>query len=154
MYTPLYRKRSTKVSLEINAKFKEATLQQIKNIAPKPEAIHFHYAVMELEAWLLGFKDIFEKTDVRLTNAFILENLGIDLEQIDPESTFLHPTEIVKKITALFGSAYDKHVGEVNAFMSNQLREDFLEFRDSCKCRSFSSFFASLPTETDFMSLS
>lgn len=154
MYTPLYRKKSTTVSPELNARFKEATFYAINNTALKPESIHFHFAIMELEAWLLGFKDVFEKTDLRLTNTFILESLGIDLAQIDPETTFLHPVEIVKKITALSGSVYDKHEGEVNAFMANLSKEDFLELRDSGKCASFSSFFASLPTEADFMALS
>jgi len=153
MFTPQYRKRSTQVSPELNIKIKEATYHAIKNGASKPEDIHFHYAIMELEAWLLGFKNFFEKIDARLTNTFMLEKLGIDLEQVDPEVTFLHPAEIVKKITAHFGSAYDKHEGEVNAFMANLKKEDFLELRDSGKCASFSSFFASLPSEPDYMVL-
>jgi hypothetical protein len=78
-------------------------------------------------------------------------HLGFDLSAVDPETTFFHPAEAVKKVLKLAGQSYDKHAEEIQAMMSPLTKQDFIMLRDSGKCASFASFFASLPSESEFL---
>jgi len=98
MYSQAYREISPGV-------IDENLIQQFidganNNIAmmSHPEKIHFHFAIMELEAWWLCMYRIFAKIDHRLTVEFIAEQLGYDLSVIDAETTFFHPALKITEI--------------------------------------------------------
>ena len=155
MYSARYLKMTgdKNISPELNHKSIEATNNQISERAIRKANIRFHFAIMEVEAWFLGLKDIF----LRLGNDFTLDdirnNLGFDLNAVDPETTFLHPTEQVKSIMRLIGKEYNKRKSDVEALMAPVTKQDFIDLRDSGKCASFASFWASIPNEEDFLTL-
>ena len=74
---------------------------------------------MELEAWLLAFKDLFVKLDKRLNNQYIEKKLGYHLEKIDPEKAFFHPTKQIEAILQLIQKSYNKSKEEVNSLLSH-----------------------------------
>jgi hypothetical protein len=102
--------------------------------------VHLCYAVMEAESWVLGLSEFLEFIDERLTNDFIHENLGINLSEIDPEKTIYNPTTILKRIYQLVGKSYDKHQGQIDAFVSHLTKRDYELFLESDKCHSFNEF--------------
>ena len=122
----------------INQKFINGFNQTLKKKAIKPNNIHFCFAIMELEAWLLGIPKLWKNKGIN--SAIILEKLNIDFFNIDPEIAFLHPTEVIKSILALIGEQYDKHGHEVNSFLSYIQKEDFEDLENSQKCNSFKCF--------------
>ena len=58
--------------------------------AANGDKVVFHFAIMEVEAWLLGMHDYLLSVDKRLTGDYIKESTGIDLDA-DPEKTIVHP---------------------------------------------------------------
>jgi hypothetical protein len=63
-----------------------------------PIQIHFYFAIMEFEAWLLAMYENFEKINSLLTIEFIKNNLGYDLSMIDPQIEFFKPSNEIRKI--------------------------------------------------------
>lgn len=149
MYSSAYREIAGKSAIvaEINQQFKNGHQEQIDNRATKPEQIFFQFAVMESESWLLGVPTVFEKLDNGLTVDIILERLDIDLENIDPETTFFHPANQVEIILGLVGKRYSKKKGEINAIVSHLEKGDYLALDAAEKCSSFSQFYAVIPKE-------
>ena len=105
--------------------------------------IRFHFAIMEVEACLLGMHQYLEALDNRLTQAYINENIGLDLNQ-DPETTIFHPAVELEKIYELVGKKYGKHDSDISTIMSKLTQDDFRNLAMSGKCQSFYSFMASL----------
>ena len=64
---------------------------------------------------------------------------------------FFHPTSQLKNILRLIGKSYDKRKADVEGLMNPVTKEDFIALRDSGKCASFASFWASIPNEEDFL---
>ncbi len=153
MYSPRYLKvvKNRRISHELNQKTIALNRDQMTERAVRMEAIHFHFAIMEVEAWLLGLKDLFNRLSENLSLETIRQHLSFDLNAVDPETSFIHPANQIKQIMQLIEQDYDKHGHEVGSLMGLTSREDFLDLRDSGKCASFASFFASLPSEADFL---
>lgn len=86
MYSKNYRELSNqgKMEKELNQQFIATAQETLAQRALKPEKIRFCYAIMETEAWILGLPHCFEYIHSNLTAAYILENLHINLEDIDP----------------------------------------------------------------------
>jgi ornithine carbamoyltransferase len=99
---------------------------------------------MEVEAWFLAMKDIFLNLDSRLTVEYIKQHTTIDLNVLNPETAFFHPTQVLKQIYALAGGKeYDKSKGDISAlasFIGKQDIENLLASSDS-----FKSFYYALP---------
>lgn len=107
------------------------------------ERVDFHFAIMEVEAWLMGMYDYLLSVDKRLTKEFIKESTGIDLEE-DPEKTIFHPAMELNRIYALAGKQYDKHLSDIENIMSVLTTDDYVKLMDSGKCDTFKSFVESL----------
>lgn len=146
MYSRDYREtvENHQISEEVNQKFIEGAEKTIKNKAQKPEKISFHFAVMEVEAWILGLKKCLEGIDNRLTANYIEQSLAFDLNTCNPENSFFHPAKILEDIYDLAGKKYDKKKGDVYAIMSFLEKQDFIDLVNSKKCSSFNKFYASL----------
>ncbi len=146
MYSKEYKeiKKQNIIDPAVNLKFINGYQEQIRNFSERYQDIYFHFAIMETEAWILGFKDIFQKINPDLTNEKIAQELGFNLNEIDPELYFFHPVTNLQAIFQLSNDSYDKSKGDVNKLMSYIEKEDFDYLATSDKCESFRTFFRSV----------
>lgn len=151
MYSRVYREeaKNAQISEELNRLFKSSTKEQIQKRAERPNDIHFIFAIMEVEAWFLGFEDIFMNLDTQLSPDFIHQKLGFDLRNIDPETTFFHPTKVIKDIYNLINQSYTKGRSEIEALMSHLSKDDFELLKMDNKCQSYSEFYTAIPKIED-----
>lgn len=146
MYCLGYRKVTQDQGIReaINQKFIQTHQEQIKHLASNPQNINFHFAVMEIESWLWGLKNVFQKIDQRFTKDYILKHTGFDIEADDPETTLFHPS---KKLTELFLSSkksYNKSKGDVSSLESHIEKVDYQNLLSSNNCHSFKTFVSSV----------
>jgi len=144
MYSRFYREFSASISAEINNKFIEKYQKTIQKRASKPNQIHFRFSIMEVEAWFLGMNSLFEKIEPILTTAYIQENLGYNLDEIDPERFFFNPADNVSDIFSLAGRKYNKKIGDSEAICSNISLTDIMGLLDQPKCNSYNEFLNAL----------
>ena len=78
MYSESYRKKSNQIDAKTNDFFRE-TFNEIVNRLSGAEHVRFFFAIMELEAWLLGMHEIFQRIDPSLTPENIEKMLGFNL---------------------------------------------------------------------------
>ena len=150
MYSKEYRElvKNRRTNFSINQKFIESHQQTISAKSVDPDKIRFHFAIMELESWLLGIEDLFQRHNPILDCKKIKEECQIDLSQIDPETEVFHPATLIKSIMEIVGDGYDKKKGEVNKFMGQIEKHDFENLLKSDKCHSFNHYCRSLGIET------
>lgn len=88
---------------------------------------------MEVETWMLALLD---KWKGNISNEDILQYFNPEekLEEI------YHPAEVVKAITGISGTPYDKHASQVNSIMTNIEWNDYNDLYQSNRCPSFNSF--------------
>lgn len=108
------------VDIAIIERFKKTANEIIANAGYKIE-MQLHYAIMEIEAWLIGMSEILNK-------------------DIDPENDFYHPSKMMTFHFPKKLDKYDKHHSEIEKVMSEFTKEDFQKLIDSGICASFSSF--------------
>lgn len=113
--------------------------------------LHMQFAIMEVEAWLLGMENLLLRINPALTVEQVHQDLGISLNR-DPETQYFHPAAILKKIFALVGINYDKHESDISSIMGLLTKEDFLQLLASDKCSSFKKFFTVLMGQTEHSS--
>lgn len=145
MYSENYLKEikhQRRIHPELNQKFIDRFNARINREAKNPEQIHFHFAIMELEAWFLGIPKLWERKGI--SDQIIKEKLKFDLSEIDPEITFLHPTETLKDILKIIDEPYRKQAGEVESLVSYIEKQDFEDLQNSQKCNSFREFTSNL----------
>ncbi len=145
MYSENYLKEikhQRKVHLELNQKFIDRFNARINREAKNPEQIYLHFAIMELEAWFLGIPELWERKGI--SNQSIKDKIGFDLSEINPETTFLHPAEIVKDILKITNGTYRKQASEVESLVGKITKQDFEDLQNSQKCNSFKEFTSNL----------
>lgn len=143
MYSKSYRETAKEIGVidfDLNEEFKQSTKEQIANKAEKPNQINFTFAIMEAESWILGFHHCFEKINPLLTVQYIEEQLGFNLETINPETTFFHPAKVMEQIYGLANENYNKSKGNIEAIMAFLEKEGFERLKNSDKCTSFREF--------------
>ena len=127
---------------EVTQKHIDAVRDVLKSAA-NGDKVDFHFAIMEVEAWLLGMYDYLLSFDKRLTSDYIKESIGIDLDA-DPEKTIVHPALELDRIYGLAGKQYDKHLSDIETIMSILTTDDFYKLIESGKCNTFKKFVESL----------
>lgn len=144
MYSTQYIKdaKGREINDEVTQMHIDATKEQIADIE-NADKIHFHFAIMEVEAWLLGMCNFLQSIDSRLTGDFIMDQTGLDLGQ-DPEITIFHPAVELGKIYELVGRNYGKHDSDISTIMAKLTSDDFLALATSGKCQSFDVFLTDL----------
>jgi hypothetical protein len=138
MYGAQYRQavKTHTINPEMNQKFIHGAREQLTN-----KNTHFVYSIMEIEAWLLGLQQAFQRMDARLTPQYIQEQLNYNIEEIDPETFFFHPANDVSNLYRLAGRGnYDKSKGDVHAIVSYIEKDDYLDLKNSDRCHSFNEF--------------
>lgn len=108
--------------------------------------LHMQFAIMEVEAWLLGMEDLFSRIDRALTVELVRTELEIDLNR-DPETQYFHPAATLKKVLALGGITYDKHESDISSIMRLLTKSDFIRLLESDKCSTFKKFISVLLPE-------
>ena len=151
MYSKEYREtvKNASIDLEVNEKFIKTHEETIKVKSLYPDKISFHFAIMELETWLIAISNIFERLHNDLNNEVVKENLGIDLISINPENEIFHPAILIDKILQIVGDSYDKKKGEINKFLALIDKKDFLELLESQKCESFNRYCESMSIKVE-----
>jgi hypothetical protein len=113
-----------------------AEMQRMKHY----DRIKLYYAIMEIEAWLLGMYDLFQKIDPILTTKYIKQELGIDLENMDPQLSFYRPSEELNAVLALCGRRYKKKEGDVERLCAKIELKDLDDVISNNRCKSFKEF--------------
>ncbi len=140
MYSKNYRNISSIIDPDLNTRFIDGHSDTINKRALRPEHIHFRFSIMEMEAWILGMHQIFEKIDAKLTVDHIKSNLGYDLAAVDPESYFFKPASNLGEIYNLVGMKYDKKLGDIESICSKISSQDFNNLYGKAVCQSYNDF--------------
>ena len=151
MYSETYLKKNNNrrtINPELIKLFMESSQEEIKGMA-YAERIKFCWAIMEVEAWFLGMKHLFESVNPVLTSDYIKSQLGYDLEKSDPETTYCHPAKVVGEIMGLVGKQYRKREGEVKSLVSYLTKEHYEGLMDSEVCSTFTSYAKELLEDTE-----
>ncbi len=141
LYSKAYRDSSgRKINHRIIKLFIESLKTEMEKMENK-DNIHIYYAIMEIEAWILGLQDFFVNIDSSLTSDYINEELGQDLAIIDPQTCIYKPSDFLNDILELCGKSYKKKKGDIENFVSFIRKNDLEILADSTKCNSFKKFF-------------
>lgn len=108
---------------ELNERFIQSAKEEIE-ASSKPLELQMHYAIMEVEAWLLGMPKFMEH----------LQDIN------DPETDIYHPAEKLKELMEAMGSGYDKHSKDIESIIGNLDKKDYLALYESGRCQSFRKF--------------
>lgn len=111
------------IDLELNERFIQSAKEEIE-ASSKPLELQMHYAIMEVEAWLLGMPKFMEH----------LQDIN------DPETDIYHPAEKLKELMEAMGSGYDKHSKDIESIIGNLDKKDYLALYESGRCQSFRKF--------------
>ncbi len=140
MYSGIYKELSPGViSNDVTQKVIDKTNIAINEI-PYRDRITLHFAIMETEAWFLGMYNVFQKCDRRLTTHHIMEKLGIDLVNTDPQTEFYHPADQINEIFELCTHGYRKRKGDTNLICTRMDSKDFENAVENNRCNSFNTF--------------
>lgn len=140
MYSGLYRDLSPNiVSSATNNEFIRNAEAQIAR-SPFSSQMKIHFAIMEVEAWILALLDKWIDPIVsveQLANVFDVNwNLETDI---------YHPAAVVTEISKLNGGTpYDKHRGQVNSIFSNIDKANYEALYQSNRVPSYNAFIDSL----------
>lgn len=143
MYCDAYHKHSPHgriVSSELNDRFKQKIQETINySQLPNKRDIHIHFAIMEVEAWLLGIENLLTYINSELDLLSVKEQIGLDILK-DPETTIYHPAYKLEQLFALADKQYGKHTDVTEKLLSQLMRTDYEQLYCSGKCRSFHEF--------------
>lgn len=142
VYSDIYKEKNNHqrtINQPLIQHFQNTCQEQI-HIMDCHDKIKFFFAIMEVEAWLLGIKDIFINIDSCLTNEYIKSELNYDLDKNDPENTYYHPAKVIGEIFQLVGKKYDKHEGDVSSLINNLSKEHYNKLINTNRCTTFSQF--------------
>lgn len=111
MYGDDYHKvsRNRTINEEINIRFMQARQDSIEHSSQK-DKLRFHFAIMEVEAWILGMYEALQKINSKLTPELITAELHIDI-MADPEKTHYHPALILDNVYRLVGKNMENMKG-------------------------------------------
>lgn len=106
--------------------------------------VHCHFAIMEIEAWLLGMGWYLQKVDPLLNPDHMKSSeLKFDVNN-DPETYYYRPAKRLKKIYNHIGLLYRKREDEINSIMGYLDKPDFERLFTQDKCASFNTFVENL----------
>lgn len=140
MYSNAYRKRTkNEINESVNQSFIDVANSVIQGLSHS-KFIEIHFAIMEIEAWFLSMYSLFEKLNEALTVQFIEDSLGFNIQTINPEVYFFHPSNEFSNIFYLIGRNYGKHRGQIEAFLSNLDETDLNTGIENNRCSKFAEF--------------
>ena len=129
MFSKIYHQKTFQknnervIDPEINKRFIQSVKDEIE-ASSKPLELQMHFAIMEVEAWLLGMSGFIE----------LLSDVN------DPETEIYHPAEKLDELMESMGLSYDKHSKDIESIIGNLNKEDYLALYESGRCQSFRKF--------------
>jgi len=142
MYSEHYRKQSRIINVELNQQIMNNVQEQIVDwLADDESLVSFHFAIMEIESWILAMHQSLLKKFSSLTE----ENL-ISIYDTNKciDTTIYHPAETLDRVFQLDGCRYEKHKTDANSILSYVDKSDFQILYDSGRSMSFNSFMNAL----------
>ena len=129
MFSKVYHQKTFQKNNErvIDQELNERFIQNAKDTiaaSSKPLELQMHFAIMEVEAWLLGMPRFME----------FLQDIN------DPETDIYHPAEKLKELMEAMGSGYDKHSKDIESIIGDLEKKDYLALYESGRCQSFRKF--------------
>jgi hypothetical protein len=144
MYCAVYDKRSAgKIDQTVSRQIEEAILGEINQMS-QPERISVFFEVMEFEAWILGMYNLLGKIEPRLSVENIKNTMGIDLHDIDPQTEFYRPYQILKEILGMAEIEYKKRFGDTEKLTALMDAEDFEDAIKRNRSASFKKFYTEM----------
>jgi len=141
MYSEKYLKRSPSgIDNSVTRAFVDGWNSTIQSMS-EPSKIKMHIAIMELEAWFLAMYDIFGRINSTLSVDYIEKELGFNLVEIDPQTEFFKPADIVDKILQLVSSRYEKSENDVESICSKVNVNDLSNAFENGRCVNFKNFY-------------
>lgn len=137
---------------------KTAVINAIQNVLrgqDQADLMKLTLAIMEVEAWFLAEPGLFERVDAQLTADHIKAELGVDLEEDDPEVAYNHPAKVIKDIYGLVGQLYRKKAADTYKIVDSIDYDTlYLDAQEKGKIDSFFRFVRELeqldpPEETN-----
>ena len=116
---------------------------ELESWASGPQIV-FRFAIMEIEAWFLGVPGIIGGETLLGDADTVEEVLGVDLDAIDPQTQFGHPSREFGAICRAVGLDYAKHRADIEAICSRLTSAAIYGLAAAGKCASFKDFLASL----------
>lgn len=147
MYSDLYHVQTKErcIDVAVNQKLIDEC-QNSLNASSQRDLLSYHFAIMEVEAWILGMYQFLQQIDSSLTPQFIMSRLQIDITA-DPEISFYHPAKVLDEIYRLAGRQYGKHLNEIASITSQFSKDDYARLLASGHCKSFNEFIKDLVAE-------
>lgn len=147
MYSDLYHVQTKErcIDVAVNQKLIDEC-QNSLNASSQRNLLSYHFAIMEVEAWILGMYQFLQQIDSSLTPQFIMSRLQIDITA-DPEISFYHPAKVLDEIYRLAGRQYGKHLNEIASITSQFSKDDYARLLASGHCKSFNEFIKDLVAE-------
>lgn len=147
MYSDLYhaQTKERRIDFAINQRFIEEHYKYL-NESTQKNLLSYHFAIMEVEAWILGMYQFLQRMDASLTPDFIKSKLQIDITS-DPEKSFYHPAKVLDDIYHLVGRHYSKHLKDISSITSQFGRDDYSCLLKANRCNSFKEFVVDLVGE-------
>jgi hypothetical protein len=144
MYSEAYDKQARgKIDNKTTAKVRNLINREIGNMNGSRNILIF-FAIMEFESWLLSMYNLFCKINGKLTIYYIEEKIGFNLKNIDPQTTFYRPSNILKRILELCCIDYDKSEDIIEKITSPLDKKDFDNACENNRCKSFNEFYTQL----------
>jgi len=144
MYSEEYLKRSlSEINNSVTMSFIDGWNSTIQKMSD-PSKIRMHIAIMELETWFLAISHIFERINSILSVEYIESKLGINLANIDPQTEFFKPTEVVNRIFQLVGLQYKKKEHDVESICSKINNDDLCNAFKNGRCSRLKDFYEEL----------
>ena len=144
MYGKAYRDRSRPgvIDDELNQSFISLAKDSIEaKLASDASLVSFHFAIMEIEAWMLAMYPSLLKKFPELKEDDLRKVYNIDE---DVERTVYHPADTLNEVFQMAGSSYEKHKSDAYSIVSCMDKEDFETLLNSGKSQTFKSFVEAL----------
>lgn len=100
------------------------------------------FAVMEYEAWMLAMAESYLIAH-ECDPSEVEKDLKINFN-CDPETTYCRPTKKIEAIFEFMNRKYGKHKHDTHSFLAALNWKDYLELKESDKCKSFNGFLTTL----------
>ena len=144
MYGKAYRDRSQSgvIDEKLNQSFISLAKDSIEaRLSSDASLVSFHFAIMEIEAWMLAMYPSLLKKFPELKEDDLRSVYNIDE---DIERTVYHPADTLNEVFQMAGSSYEKHKSDANSIVSYMDKEDFETLLNSGKSQTFKSFVEAL----------
>ena len=141
MYSQAYDRRAGgRIDDGVTEAFVQGALATVAKMS-QAENIAAHFAIMELEAWLLAMEHLLCRAFPALTEELIDQELGCRLSDVDPQVCFYRPSAQLDRILRRIGSQHDKSRDELERICACLTPDDIPKATEHGRCRNLRIFY-------------